>query len=194
MSMKANLLLNTLMHAEGLKPIQQLAILAQVRQVTGGSWLTDDLESCVEELLNETNILSIICQVLNMSDQAPSFDYFDEHGEPLIRYMKLEAMWTLINIGYGPESAIRQIFDDKYQLIVDYMNRILNQNQEQDAFFEEDNSPLSFDLQMCEQVIWFVGNCVSTSTELRGQLISKLYIFKGMMSCMFSIQHLDLAA
>lgn len=109
-----------------MKPIQQLAILVKLRQITGGDALIDDLEGSIASLLEETNVLSIICQVLNSPDQAASFEYIDQYGESLIRFMKLEAMWTLINIGYGPENAIQEIFDPQYEPIIKYMNRILN--------------------------------------------------------------------
>ena len=89
---KAQFLLNLIMATEGEGKLAQLAIMTEIRKLLAK--LEDKID--VKGLLSETNILTIVDQVLAMNDQA---------GE-LVRFLKLEATWVLTNIGYGQEADI----------------------------------------------------------------------------------------
>ena len=51
--------------------------MIRLRQVTGGGNKDDDLENNIENLIQETNILPMLCQVLSFSDQGHSLQYYD---------------------------------------------------------------------------------------------------------------------
>jgi len=93
----------------------------------------------VSELLAETNILTMISQILQQQDNSHS----------LVRYLKLEATWILTNICFGDENAILQVFADQYGFVA-HINSILN----------------SSDLHMIDQVYFLINNIMCTSSEM----------------------------
>jgi hypothetical protein len=73
-----------------------------------------DLLIDIKSIIANTNILTIVSQILSMNDNQ----------NLLIRYMKLEATWIMSNIGYGDEQDILAMFDSQYGIQA-HVNRIL---------------------------------------------------------------------
>ena len=47
----------------------------------------------------------------------------------LVRFAKLEAIWILINVSYGEEKDIIQIFDDQFEIST-HINSILESSKD----------------------------------------------------------------
>ena len=110
---KVQFLLNQLVTNSGIDALSQLALLTKVRQELANP--TDPPD--IGKLLEETNVLTIINQILAI----------EENHNNIVKYLKLEATWILTNIGYGTEEDITELFKDEYEL-VGHINRILQGN------------------------------------------------------------------
>lgn len=122
--MKVNLILNTLVQQTNLTPMEMLTLITRVRMLLGGDKEDESLHKEFGEVVTETNILSMMSQVFSLSDQDHLDGGIDKHGDSLVRYMKLEMMWSLINIGSGPGHVVEIVFDEQYDM-VSYFNRVL---------------------------------------------------------------------
>jgi hypothetical protein len=76
-------------------PIHQLVLLTAIRKML--SQPVD--EPPVSEILNQTNLLSILAQVFKFSDAL----------NEEVRAMKLEALWIVTNLAYGTIEDIKVI-------------------------------------------------------------------------------------
>ena len=94
-----------------------------------------EIEANISLLLQNTNILAIVGSLLALDDSQ----------DKLVRYLKLEAAWILTNISYGKGSDIQEIFNEEYSIIKS-LNDILR----------------GFDLQMIDQVFFFIRNVLHT--------------------------------
>lgn len=148
-SAKIQYLLNLLSTSQTLENIEQLALITKVRQEMSSK----DTAPNIKDVILNTNILSIIQQILS----------FQDNSHEIIRYLKLEATWILTNIGYGDEDDILAVFDKKYGLS-QHINLILQGK----------------DLQMIDQCIWLCANTAGESLKLRNMILSEIFIIDAM--------------
>lgn len=106
----------------------------------------------IGEIVRQTGILEIISQILGA-----------DGGNDLTRYLKLEATWILTNLAYGSEQDLMVVLDSKFA-IANHLNRILEGN----------------DLQLIDQVIWFIANTCGESLNLRNLILTQTTIVKAL--------------
>ena len=93
-------LLKALFEKDEMTLMQQLAIVTQIRINVSK---TDQVD--MSKLLDSSNILiRMINQIIGLQETA----------DPLIRYLKLEASWILVNISVASHHEIEVIFNSDF--------------------------------------------------------------------------------
>lgn len=133
-----------------LEPEHQLALVTKIRQEMSNK----DSSADIKKILENTSILPLVAQILALS----------ENLNPLIRYLKLESTWIIVNIGYGDEQDILSLFDMDYNIST-RLNEILASN----------------DVQMIDQCIWFISNACGESPKIRNMILSQTFVINSMI-------------
>ena len=121
-------------NSENLSSLQFLAVITEIRI------LASQKNFNISEALYDSKLLGAVEIALEGN--------FDEYT----KYVQLEAVWVLINVGYGPKHDCRLTFTPK---IISSINTILTQN----------------DFQLLDEVYFFLSNIISNSTHLQNMVV-----------------------
>lgn len=67
----------------------------------------DQEEPDMSQVMKETSLMQIVCQTLQI----------DVNAHSLARYMKLEALWILINLSVGDDEDVDKMLQKEYDIL-----------------------------------------------------------------------------
>lgn len=73
-------------------------MITKIRQCFATGKIESVSNQVLDQILKQTNLLEIISKILVLNNEKSELD---SHGDPIYRYMKLEATWILLNFSFG---------------------------------------------------------------------------------------------